>query len=541
VRTGSVGSDFIGPYRVVRHLSVAGSVQSHLAREDGPAGFPREVVLKVVPKASGEGAADIEELTQEVTACAMLTHPSIVRTRHFFEIEGALVLVLEHVDGIALAALLADQTAKGKRVLSDDAVFHVGAAMCDALAHAHALDDETTTRPPIIHRAVNPSNVLLARDGTVKLDGFGFAKILGGVATESTTGSFRWTPAYMAPEQVTPQPATPKIDVYSTGLILWELLAGRPPTIFPQDPYAIDATLRAVATRQPPSLATFRSDLPRGLVLAVDAALVSAPEKRTIGCADIARWLRKSGRLEAGKRELREYVIRAQAAGATALPSLPPRTPLPPPDRHLTLHEHGVPRLPEIEALATPFEPAQTGSVWRRFLDRSSFTRRFVAPTRWPRYPALALWVVLGLCLVGVTAKVVFFRAAKPASSMQAPTAEATQAPHEDDPEAAPATSTASSSEPAPADDFSDELKRRGLGYLTVHSSAQHANVYINLKPRGKVEEKLTVHCGNQFVSIGLPASHGDEPMWLAPGKMMFVPCGGPLETTMDPRALRTR
>src|SRR5262245_48575212 len=103
---GSAASDRIGPYRVLKQLSVTGTVQVHLAREDGPAGSVRDVVLKIVPNASGEGAADIEELAREVRACAKLTHPSVVRTRHLFQHGNAWVLVVEHVEGFSLWTLL---------------------------------------------------------------------------------------------------------------------------------------------------------------------------------------------------------------------------------------------------------------------------------------------------------------------------------------------------------------------------------------------------------------------------------------------------
>jgi serine/threonine protein kinase len=545
----------------------------------------------MVPKVSGEGAQDIEDLTREATECTKLTHPGIVRIRRVFEHDDALVLVGEHVNGIPLAAILASKAADGKRLLSDDAVCHIGVSVCEALAHAHAVDDQAAARAPIIHRAVNPSQVLIARDGTVKLDGFGFAKILGGVATGST-GSFKWTPAYMAPEQVTPQPATPKIDLYAASLILWELFAGRPPTVFPDNPYAIDETLRAVATRKPPSLATVRPDLPRELILAVDAALMSAPEKRTVGCAEIARQLRTVGRVDAGKRELRELVIRAQSAGANkapiaqatsgaaappptataalaaGLPVLPPRQPLPPPDDapppvkttpDLSA-EAGPPRLPPVMLPPVPRVPQvsdapeslppvndasrDSGNVWMSFLQRSSLVRRLGGRTR---YPLLVACVVLTLGLAGLVAKLAFSR--KPAASvdaaLQTPKAElpepAAQTPHESEPTAEPSASPAPSAEPPPPDEFSQELKERKLGYLTVHSAAPSANVYVNLKSRGKIEEKLTVPCGDRFVSIGVPLPPSGEPMWLAPGKMMNIPCGGPLEVTMDPRTLRPR
>jgi serine/threonine-protein kinase len=598
MQKGNAATDFIGPYRVIQHLSVTGSVQVHLAREEGRGGVARDVVLKMVPKVSGDGAQDIEELTREATACAQLTHPGIVRIRHFFEHNDALVLVVEHVNGMPLAAILADQAAHGRHKLSDDAIFHIGVSICDALAHAHGLDDESCTRAPLVHRAVNPSNVLVARDGAVKLDGFGFATIMGGVGTD-TTSSFRWTPAYMAPEQVSDQAPTPKIDVYAVGLILWELLSGRRSLNLPHDPFAIEATLKAVASRNPPSLTNIRPDLPRGLALAVDAALMPAPEKRTIGCADIAQWLRK-GRLDAGKRELRELVIRAQAdasgvkpppsrkahiphhrtlagvappppTASTAqieLPALPPRPPVPPPegpppvktgaDRVSSEPEGRLPLVvpppgaspPDTsyapEPLALENDP-MPDSGDRVSLMRQSLVNKLKAPTRWRRVPALVAWVGLTLGLVGVIAKLAF--SSGPAASTQptarvvpaAPAETAPPPPPESAPTAAPSPDPTPSAEAPAADDFSEDMKRHGLGYLIVHSAATQADVYVNLKLRGKVEEKLTVPCGSRFVSIGVPYGSRGEPSWLAPGKTMIIPCGGPLEVTMDPRALRTR
>jgi serine/threonine-protein kinase len=447
---------------------------------------------------------------------------------------------------------------------------------------------------------VNPSNVLVARDGSVKLDGFGFASILGGVGTD-TTASFKWTPAYMAPEQVTDQTPTPKIDVYAVGVILWELLSGRRSLNLPHDPFAIEATLKAVATRNPPSLTNIRPDLPRGMALAVDAALMTAPAKRTIGCADIARWLRK-GNLEAGKRELRELVIRAQADASSiapaapratplahstlagvappppsaamfqaGLPALPPRPPVPPPQDHTpakTEAEHavvgrGAARLPLVvpppmvnppdvseppEPLALEIDPGpDSNNALVTSLRSSSLVSKLQAPPGWRRTPALVAWVGLTLGLVGVIAKIAFSSApvASPRSTAQAtppaplqveppPSAEA-------EPTTAPSLDSAPTGQEPAADDFSDELKQRRLGYLTVHSAAAQADVYVNLKLRGKVEEKLTVSCGSQFVSIGVPFGSRGEPSWLAPGKTMLIPCGGPLEVTMDPRALRAR
>jgi hypothetical protein len=78
-----------------------------------------------------------------------------------------------------------------------------------------------------------------------------------------------------------------------------------------------------------------------------------------------------------------------------------------------------------------------------------------------------------------------------------------------------------------------------GYGYITVHSLAGYASVYVMFARYGKVERQLSVPCGRRFVSVGVPAPGRREPVWLAPGKKLMVPCGGALEVTMNPRALR--
>ncbi len=89
------------------------------------------------------------------------------------------------------------------------------------------------------------------------------------------------------------------------------------------------------------------------------------------------------------------------------------------------------------------------------------------------------------------------------------------------------------------ADNPSDAPLEPGYGHLTVHSSNPSATVYVMLKKYGLVEQKLLVPCAQRFVSIGFPARNQKEPVWLAPGKMIQIPCGQSTEVTMNPRTLR--
>src|SRR4051794_18483 len=168
--------DRIGPYRVVRALGSSGAA-SFVAREEGPMGYTREVVLKLVANPTPEDGNIVKELAREATICSKLNHANIIRTHDFFEHDKQLVLVLEYVDGVTLSELLSSLRQNGRR-LSDDAVFYIAVAVLEALAHAHAHLDEEGEPTPIVHRSVNPSTISLGKDGSVKLGGFALAKIL---------------------------------------------------------------------------------------------------------------------------------------------------------------------------------------------------------------------------------------------------------------------------------------------------------------------------------------------------------------------------
>jgi eukaryotic-like serine/threonine-protein kinase len=609
MQKGTSTSDRIGGYRVLRQLSVIGPVQIHLACEEALEGFSRNVVLKIVPNGSGRDADETRELLDDVTACAELTHPSVVRTHQIFLHDDAVVLALEYLDGTSLAELLARHATTWRRCFSDDAALHVGLSICDALAHAHAMLDEEGFAAPIVHRAVNPSNVLIGRDGLVKLDGFGFAKILGGVATDPADGT-TWTPAYLAPEQIAQHDPNPQNDVYAAGLILWELLTGRTATVLPRDPFAIEATFKAVAGRKLEPLRSLRPDLPLELARAVDAALAPTPDQRIVTCAEMARLIRKVLHVATGKAELRRCVNTALAAAtsqphqaqrdesptlsempraaASALPDVrasharprlpPPHPPASSRSRAAMLHQPG----PEISMAGQLFPPIPAGvaalsdppasstdtteevseseqgptGVW----EWSSLVSRLHAPTPWRRTSWLVAWVGLTLCLIALVAKLTLSRAptasiaatrmgafgqtfvASPMPSGRAEVPHPHEAPGESEAVAlAPEEPAPNVLQPSAAPEglSAPPTLEPGFGRLTVHSTASHANVHVDLKPYGSPGENLSVPCGKRFVSVGIPARRTGKPVWLAPGKMIVIPCGAAFETTLNPRPLR--
>src|SRR5262245_42839267 len=234
----------IGSYRLTKHLGANETMQVYLAREEGRLGPSGDVVLKIVQNLTVDDARLVEQLRREAPARRRLNHPAIVRTYRVFDHESSLVYAVENVEGVSLAELMQFDAQQDHRPLSDAAAFCIAISVLNALAHAHGASSPSGAPAPVIHKAVNPSNIRIRRDGVVKLGGFGFVNAFG--LRADRTGNLRWESAYMAPEQITGQESTPKVDVYAVGLILWELLTGRRARIPPTDPLDVDALRAAV-------------------------------------------------------------------------------------------------------------------------------------------------------------------------------------------------------------------------------------------------------------------------------------------------------
>ena len=264
----------------------------------------RPVALKVV----GEGRGMSGRIVREVEAAAALTHPNIVTLYDWFGDGSREVLVWELVEGESLDKL------HGR--LSDGDVAAVGAELLNALAFAHSQG--------IIHRDVKPQNVMLDNAGRVKVMDFGIARLMD-ADTLTQDGDVIGTVAYMSPEQAAGRRVGPPSDVYSAGMVVYELLAGGHP-LRGQTPAE---TLSNVAAGRLPSLREFRPDLPTPMIDLVDRACAARPSDRpaAVDLAEAFDELLESGRLQArplgGVRRLLQPLARtsvlAERAGGAAL------------------------------------------------------------------------------------------------------------------------------------------------------------------------------------------------------------------------------
>src|SRR5437868_9960356 len=260
----------LGRYRPLTPLGSGGSGSVWLSRDE-PTGL--DVALKIVPREGKAGS----RAEREAEAAARLRHPSCQRAYGFGRDSRHVYIAYEYTSGRTFRELLR----AGE--LDDATAIEAAAQMLEGLAHAHARG--------IVHRDVKPSNVLLA-DGervSVRLLDFGLAR-LPQAETLTAAGDVPGTLAYISPERLRGQPATPAADVWAVGVLLWESLAGRHP--FWES--SLLETARAIEAGAPP-LATVRPDLPRELQRSVDRALDLDPGRRPSAAA-LAQALQVGGK-----------------------------------------------------------------------------------------------------------------------------------------------------------------------------------------------------------------------------------------------------
>jgi beta-lactam-binding protein with PASTA domain len=265
----------------------------------------RQVALKVLRGQFAGDAEFVSRFRREARAAAMLSHPGIVAVYDVGqEGDDCYYIVQEFIDGHTLK----------ERIESDGALpvaeaLDVSRQVLRALGHAHGAG--------VIHRDVKPQNVLLTRDGRVKVTDFGIARAEAG-ATMVHSGAIVGTAHYAAPEQIRGNPVDERCDVYSTGVMLYEMLAGKPP-FDAEGPLAV--ALQHVE-RPVPDPAETRPDLPPGLSPIVRRAMAKSPDDRYRNTAEFDADLEavQAGRLPVHARAAARVPVGVGAAAAAAWP-----------------------------------------------------------------------------------------------------------------------------------------------------------------------------------------------------------------------------
>jgi serine/threonine-protein kinase len=280
--TLSPGSVIGGRYIVLTRIASGGMSEVYKVRH---VELRKVLALKVMSHRLSEDAEFVARFKQEAIATSGIGQLNIVDVSDFGRTDdGRFYFVMEYLDGVTLAAML-----RGEGAPTVGRVLSLAVQLARALAAAHSLG--------VVHRDLKPENVMvLQRPGQpdlLKVVDFGVAKLLDS-KSQTSTGRLLGTPRYMSPEQIHGGPIDARCDVYALGLIIYELLAGRPAF---DDPEPASLLLKQL-NELPPPLKLGR-EAPAGLVPLLDAMLGKAPEQRPDSMVEVIE------RLEALQRELR--------------------------------------------------------------------------------------------------------------------------------------------------------------------------------------------------------------------------------------------
>ena len=261
-----------GRYVLEEPVARGGMATVWKARDEVLARF---VALKILNPELGENPSFLERFRTEALAAGRLAHPHIVQTYDTGEDEaGNHFIVMEYCAGGTLEDVIRSEGA-----LAPERAAEIAAHICDALAHAH--------RHEVVHRDIKPGNVLMSADGSVKVGDFGIAKAAFASGDLTTTGKVLGTVTYLSPEQARGQEPDNRSDIYGLGVVLYELLTGRPP--FSGDS-PVATAMQHVNAQVPPPRAV-RGGIPRPLESAVLKALEKDPDDRFSGAEEMRRAL----------------------------------------------------------------------------------------------------------------------------------------------------------------------------------------------------------------------------------------------------------
>jgi serine/threonine protein kinase len=206
-------------YQLGRKLGVGGMAEVFAGTAAGAEGFARQVAIKRVLAGFSDVPAFVAMFIEEARIASRLSHPNIVSVLDFDrDPEGRLFLVMEYVEGCNLSGLL------DTGPLPLPVALFVVEEMLSGLGYAHQPPDHSGLRG-VVHRDISPHNVLLSWEGAVKVSDFGIAKALDASAATSA-GTLKGKPAYMSPEQANGESLDGRSDLFSVGIVLWEMLTG---------------------------------------------------------------------------------------------------------------------------------------------------------------------------------------------------------------------------------------------------------------------------------------------------------------------------
>jgi phosphate/phosphite/phosphonate ABC transporter binding protein len=276
----------LGRFELIQRLEVGGMAEIFLALEQGLHDFERVVVVKRALPHLATKASFREMFLQEARWVARLNHPNIVQIYELGEAEGSAFIAMEHVPGVSFRELVSSAVERGASAPLGVVVGLVEQACAGAHA-AHELTDPQGQSLGLVHRDISPHNLMVTAGGNVKLLDFGIAKATELGVDTTRPGSVKGKLHYMSPEQVLQGKLDRRSDVFSLGIVAWELLTLR--RLFKRENDL--ATMQAITAGEPPRPDRTRNGIPPTLSATVMKALHSDPARRFATADDFRRAL----------------------------------------------------------------------------------------------------------------------------------------------------------------------------------------------------------------------------------------------------------
>lgn len=243
-----------GKYTLLRKIASGGMGEIFLAKQQGPSGFEKLLVIKRILSHHLEKADYLDMFLSEAKLVARLSHQNIIQIHEMGEIDGDYYIAMEYVRGKSLRDVIDELRAEG-RTLPLPHVIELGIKLCEGLGYAHQARDIRGRPMNIVHRDINPHNVLISYDGDLKLIDFGIAKSEM-TSVNTATGTIKGKFVYMSPEQSAADPIDRRSDIFSLGIVLYEMCCLENPFVRQN----VVLSLEAIQRQDVPPPSTKRAD-----------------------------------------------------------------------------------------------------------------------------------------------------------------------------------------------------------------------------------------------------------------------------------------
>ncbi|WP_158542529.1 serine/threonine protein kinase [Lujinxingia litoralis] len=462
-----------GKYTLIRHIATGGMAEIWLAEQRGPGGFNKELVIKrILPHLAQQGQV-AEMFLDEARMVAHLTHPNIGQVFELGEFDGEYFIAMEFIDGLNLAQLHRALRERGSAIPIGYSV-RIISDLLEALDYAHDFVDRDGNHVGLIHRDISPQNALISNDGVVKLVDFGVAKAsLNTTKTES--GAVKGKFAYMAPEQIEGTALDWRADIFSVGVLFYELLTGIKP--FGEELTAVSKIL----SEDPPDIRTYRNDVPEALARIIARAMSKDREARFANAATMQRalqtYLRTSDEV-IGTREL-SIMVRQLRGLDMARPT----------EQLFGFEKHGVTTAgPRLTAKDTGEEPVQPRNAPGLTQASGAVEQLEMEPAEKGRSTGASVAIIggfsllmLGLVAAFLTAGYLFIA---------------------DGDDASPVTEGAQAGEEAPQNSAAPTAWRHADGQIVAISSQPTAAIFVEGQKVGETPFQTTLRPGRYTIEL---------------------------------------